>query len=43
VTRPRRTFRRDHVHICFEIGEERAYIDCHQRKDKLRGLGIYEV
>lgn len=43
VTRPKKFFRDDHLHICFEIEGVRAYIDCHQKKNKLRGLDIYEV
>ena len=43
ITRPKRLLRRNHVHVCFEIEGVRAYIDCHQKKDRLRGLDIYEV
>lgn len=31
------------LHIIFEIGGKRAYIDGHQEKDTLRGLNIFEV
>jgi len=47
VTKPKGTikqlFRRTHLHICFEVDGKIAYIDCNQKKDKLRGLDIYEV
>ena len=43
VTRPRGLFKRGHLHICFEVEGLRAYLDCYQKKDRLRGLDIYEV
>ena len=47
VTRPKVTmtelFRRNRIHICFDIEGKRAYVDCHHKKGKLTGLNIYEV
>ena len=48
VVRPKGSFRdmfkqKKRLHIIFEISGKRAYIDCHQEKDTLRGLNIFEV
>jgi len=45
VTRPKRKLHplKKFLHICFEIGGKRAYLECSQTKDKLLGINIYTV
>lgn len=47
ITKPKGTWRRlykqDRLHICFEYEGIRAFIDCHYKRDTLKGLNVCEV